>query len=368
LLITQIIGDKFANNSELIVLLGKNSTDEDREDFIQRLRFYLPDFVDMINIRSKLTMGDILSLRPILLFDAPNKHKWLLTLRSKVFDVDGRRNPRDGWAWVEVVNAYSPYKANTKKAEQRLRSRVEQLKAQSLDKCYIFGTGPSLEKAINSDWSDGYRVVCNTIVRDADLWQHISPHFIVAADAIYHFGYTEFARAFREDLAKRLRETDTLFVYPEFFSTIVAREFSEFESRLIAIPTGQHTNINVDLTDIFELPALGNVLNILLLPLGCTLSTNVFLWGFDGRAPADQLFWSNSSKHTYPDLMDSLKKSHPAFFDYHLVQSKPDDYVKRVHGDELDSDMDIAERGGWKFVMMHRTWTPTLQKRHQKNF
>jgi len=107
------------------------------------------------------------------------------------------------------------------------------------------------------------------------------------------------------------------------------------------------------------------VLNLLLLPLGCTLSKNVFLWGFDGRAPNDQLFWANSAKHSYPELMDTLRAAHPSFFEHFVPADKPTQYVRKVHGDQLDECLSQSERDGWSFVMMHKSWTPTLQKRYR---
>ena len=163
--------------------------------------------------------------------------------------------------------------------------RVEDLKRKQLNKSYIFGTGPPLEKARRQDWSDGYRIVCNTIVRDPDIWNYINPHFIVAGDAIYHFGHTSFAKAFRKDLSKRLASTDTLFIYPDLFHQFISREFEHLSDKLVPGPMGNHQKINVDLTKEFFLPGLGNVLGLLLLPLGCTLSKRVCLFGFDGRAP-----------------------------------------------------------------------------------
>ena len=111
------------------------------------------------------------------------------------------------------------------------------------------------------------------------------------------------------------------------------------------------------------MPSLGNVLNILLLPLACTVSTSVRLWGFDGRAPDDKLFWSNSSKHSYPELMPELVEEHPAFFAAFVPKNRESDYVKSVHGDELDKCLVAAERDGYQFVMMHFSWTETLNKR-----
>ncbi|MCX7148607.1 MAG: hypothetical protein NTY05_04215 [Rhodocyclales bacterium] len=359
----QSAGSRILGETGPIALVPSDLSAADRNDFLRRMAFYSPDTASASAFRSSLGMREIFSSRPILLYGTPLPHSWWSGLRTAVFDVDPRRNPHDGWAWCRFSKVGAPPSPDARPARERLRARIASLQAQGLSKCYIFGTGESLAQAIDRDWSDGYRIVCNTIVRDETLWRHINPHFIVAGDAIYHFGFTEFARTFRADLAKRLRETDTFFVYPDLFNEVVAREFGEFANRLIPIPAGKHVDIHVDLTKNFAMPARGNVLNILLLPLACTLSKNVNLWGFDGRAPDDRLFWSNSKQHSYPELMSTLQKAHPAFFEHYLPADKPDAYVKSVHGDQLDTALCVAEEQGWHFMMMHKSWTPTLQKR-----
>lgn len=359
----QSAGSRIFRESGPIALVPPNLSTVDRNDFLHRMTFYSPGTVSGIAFHNSIGMREIFSSRPILLYGTPLPCSWWSGLRAAVFDVDPRRNPHDGWAWCRFSKVGARPPPSARSAREKLRAQIARLQALGLSKSYVFGTGASLAQAIDRDWSDGYRIVCNTIVRDEKLWRHIDPHFIVAGDAIYHFGLTEFARTFRADLAKRLRETDTFFVYPDLFDEVVAREFGEFENRLIPIPAGKHFDIHVDLTKLFALPALGNVLNILLLPLACTLSKNVRLWGFDGRAPGDKLFWSNSIQHSYPELMSSLQKAHPAFFAHYLPTDKPDAYVKSVHGDQLDGALCIAEGQGWQFTMMHRSWTPTLQKR-----
>ena len=186
---------------------------------------------------------------------------------------------------------------------------------------------------------------------------------MVAADAIYHFGHTAFAKAFRKDLSARLESTQTFFVYPAIFDEIVQREFRDFEDRLIPIPTGGHQQVEVDLCQCFHLPNLGNVLALMLLPLGCTLSKTVCLWGFDGRAPQDSLFWANSSKHGYAELIPSLQQAHPCFFKTHVPSSDPGRYVKMFHGEVLEKRLTAAETAGFHFHVLHPSWTPTLQKR-----
>jgi len=247
---------------------------------------------------------------------------------------------------------------------KRFVDHISNIGKRGCNRVYVFGTGPSLEKAIERDWSDGYRIVCNTIVRDKKMWHHIDPDFIVAGDALYHFSDSDFAFNFRRDLKKRLTESPrVLFVYPYMFHNFIVREFVGFEDQLVPIPIGDQKEIDVDLSKDFKLPNLGNILNLLLLPLACTLSKNVFLWGFDGRAPTDKYFWSNSGKHTYGEDLEKMVKEHPAFFEKNVPKDDPNKYVLSVHGDLLDKLLTRAESVGFRFVMMHKSWTETLNKR-----
>lgn len=285
-----------------------------------------------------------------------------------VADLDYDTNMRDGWALMDLGDALTrgPRHRSVATARQTFINHVHRLNVDGARPVYLFGTGPSLQLADQRSFADGTTVVCNTIVRDPELWHHLAPAFLTAGDAIYHFGHTPHARAFRADALRRLQESNghTLFVYPAQFDVIVRSEFRDVQSLLVPIPFGEHTDITVDLTKHFCLPQLENVLATLLLPLGCTLSNNVGLWGFDGRAPSDSGFWANSDRHAYPELTQSIRDSHPAFFAEKTPKGHEAQYVNKVHGDLLDERLTEAERRGFQFRMLHASWTPTLQKRY----
>ncbi|MCV7136621.1 hypothetical protein H7J06_27005 [Mycobacterium hodleri] len=286
-------------------------------------------------------------------------------------DLDYESNPVDGWDLLELGSALNRRGARRKSsaiARLTFGEHIQRLKECGPRPVYLFGTGPSLQLASERQFADGITVVCNTIVRDPELWHHLNPAFFTAGDAIYHFGHNPHAQAFRADALRRLKESAgrTLFVYPAQFDVVVRSQFREVETLLVPIPYGEHEDISVDLTKRFNLPHIGNVLNCLLLPLGCTLGTDIRLWGFDGRAPSDAGFWSNSDRHTYPELMQSIRDSHPAFFAKSIPVGNEVQYVKQVHGDLLEDRLAEAERRGFQFRMLHRSWTPTLQKRYNE--
>jgi len=348
-----------------VILHKGNRSQSELQELMPRFRKFYPD-VDQPPTRERLTLREVVSGVSVLSLDSTAISPFIKKVnRSVIFYINPNEDPEEAWNWFRFLRQYYGLPDLTRREEsyKKLQQRVSEIKQLGFDRAYLLGTGKSLEKAIEADFSDGYRIVCNTIVKDPNLWHHVKPHFIVAADAIYHFGPDDYAKAFRRDLRDRLLESDTFFVYPELFDVLVMREFSEMSDRLIPIPMGEHTEICCNLFARFELPSLGNVLNHMLLPLGCTLSKNIYFWGFDGRAPGDQLFWANSNKHSYGEYMDALVAANPAFINHNVPKSDPGKYARTVHGDHLEDCLSRAEQRGGRFVMMHFSWTQTLNKR-----
>lgn len=369
----------YSSLRDVVLVVAKDPSSEKTKRVIERLHFYskgLPR-TPPLHIVNGAGFAALMLSRNVIQVDQSEVPRFYRQLdrslppgRRRIFDLDFEHNRYDGWDLCGLAQSLAglPRADRELEARQRLDTAVRATLARKKDRVYVFGTGPSLEAARERNFSDGHVIVCNTIVRDAALWHHLNPDFIVAGDAIYHFGHTSHARAFRADLKKRLAESQgrTWFVYPDLFDAIVDREFGEVKNTLIPIPFGKHSDIGVSLSQRFELPVgLGNVLNVLLLPLACTLSRSVWLWGFDGRAPSDKLFWSNSNRHAYLEHVDELKGEHPAFFEQLVPKGQESSYVKKVHGEALEERLARAEAEGFEFVMMHFTWTETLDKRRR---
>lgn len=378
---TKLAGWKFLNNlvdrgrtlipraSVVLIVTGK-APEAKVAEVEARLRFLFSHLGQIPRIRKAARMSPLAILRDtgVVVVDAAAIPAFIARHVEWVANLDYDTNPLDGWALADLGAVLSGEVLERSVAAGRevFVERVREIKSDGAKPVYLFGTGPSLGLAGQRSFSNGTTIVCNTIVRDAELWHALNPAFLTAGDAIYHFGHSEHARAFRTDALRRLLESDgrTLFVYPMAFDVIVRPEFRDVEELLVPIPSGEHTDITVDLVRRYELPRVGNVLNSLLLPLGCTLSNDIRLWGFDGRSPTDTGFWANSSRHAYPELMQSIRDSHPAFFSELVPQGNENRYVNDVHGDWLDDRLTEAEDRGFSFQMLHKSWTPTLQKRH----
>lgn len=365
----RFIARRFAliiRNPNIYIILG----DEDLEflsNIIERIEFFAPDVLAKnIRIKKRFGMDCLLGLPPVLSFYG--KLSFADSLYGKLlnrFYVDHRQEIA-AWDWVRLSSYYYPEQYSSYQAYANFSNAISEILSLGYNKSYIFGTGPSLSSAQNREWNDGARIVCNTIVRDSILFGHIQPHFIVAGDALYHFSETPFARQFRKDLAARMEEHDCNFLYPSIFESVVQRELGHFGRRLIGVPIGGPQSAEVNLLVDFRLPALGNVLGLLLLPLASTISKQIKLFGFDGRSPYDNtsLFWANSRSHSYPELMPSLRKSYPFFFKYYVPGNDSKSYIENVHGDLLDSQLANAEANGFSFELLHPSWTQTLNRRY----
>ncbi|QMW04583.1 hypothetical protein [Spirosoma foliorum] len=345
------------------ILTGINDTNLDiiSQEVKRRLNYFNIN----INIEDieKINIKDMLNFELIGLVNNKSIYNNLSKIKKNdVFKLNYNNYYLDGWEYHKLLSRMN--QDIVKEGIIHGKQKIKELKQKNkIDQAYIFGTGPSLEKAIDKEWKTGIKIVSNTIVKDLELWEHINPQFIVASDAIYHFGISKFSEAFREDLKKCLKNSQAYFVYPAIFHIFCLSMFSEFKDRLIPIPHGKVNTIHHDLSKLYELPDLGNVLPQILLPLACTFSVNIGFWGFDGRAPDDKMFWKNSSKHFYNEHVEELKVLHPAFFEELLPKKSPETYVKRVHGDVLERLLTMAEKDGYKFNMLHASFTETLNKR-----
>ena len=281
-------------------------------------------------------------------------------LREKCLDIDRHAGQWDGWDWATLPARIRPRAAvehQVATAQQRFTSFIDSLPTHR--RAYVFGTGPSLELAHGRDFSDGYRVVCNTIVRNERLVEHIRPHFIVAGDAIYHFGNTRHAAAFRADLHRVLSRYDMRFMIPDTFYPLFARDYPDIIDKVIPIDTSGQ-GIFIDLKKRLAWSSLENVLNGFLLPLGSSLADEICLLGFDGRAPDAEQFWTNSSANSYPELKPTIEAAHPGFF----AHMNYEDYAA-AQSDGAERIMEAGERLGKRYVPLHATHIPALRRRLQ---
>jgi hypothetical protein len=239
-----------------------------------------------------------------------------------VIDADAKGT----WEFARYATILYDHLSRAEKQLMRRRSRDVLAGAAAelapFRKAYVFGTGPSLARATDFSYDDGVRIVCNSIVRNPDLLDHIKPHFIAASDFVFHFGPSSYAHQFRNDLIAAMVRTGAYLLIPEQLAPLMLAHYPHIADRTIALPLTNRFDFrefsrpaNVQLMERFKVRTLDSVLNLLMLPVASTLADDIFILGCDGRAPTDAAFWSHHQSSQYGGLMGTVNQTHPGFFE-----------------------------------------------------
>ena len=226
------------------------------------------------------------------------------------------------------------------------------------EKAYVFGTGPSASRYAEFDFSDGVSIVCNTIIRDEALMDHVRPRLLVFADHIFHFGLSAYAASFRKMACEAAEKYDLTILIPLKYYAHLCRLCPELEPRVIGVPFDRSIEPNLDLRQHFQLWPIDNILTLFLVPLGFTFAREINIIGCDGRVPADEgSFWKHNAKTQIGELYETVRSTHPGFFNVNY-----EDYYDR-HCQNLERWLQAAEAEGVLCQSLVESHIPALRRR-----
>lgn len=322
----------------------------------QRLEFISPDDAEAID--RALDRTDFILLWRLQEDCSERWRQRLTRVRGKqLFRVDKHRVRLEGSFYVE---AGFRNEEDSEQLDERNRNAFAALSERlgSFERAYVFGTGPSADLYSRLDFADGLTIVCNTIVKDRDLMDHVRPEILCFADPIFHFGCSRYAARFRDEVRIATDRHDFTICIPRKYFSLFIDLLPELESRTIGIPVRKDRSINLDLSETFELRSVDNVLTFLLLPIASTLAREIHVIGCDGRPlEEDQYFWNHNPKTQFGDLMDNIQSVHPGFFDLDY-----NDYYLR-HCRNTERWMRAGERNGRRYFSMVDSLVPALRRR-----
>jgi hypothetical protein len=225
-------------------------------------------------------------------------------------------------------------------------------------KAFVFGTGPSINKAKGFSYNDGIRIICNSVVKNEELLKRIQPHFLVFTDSVFHFGVSKYSGDFAKDLLKAVKKYNTICITNQVGYAMMRLHFPELIPFLIAVPAKRFGPPNLLTPEKFLTRDYTNVLTRFMFPLAAGLSKNVVLLGFDGRNPQETYFWKHNPTTQYSENLDSTKLSHPAFF----RDISYDNYYEK-HCKALNTMIIRFEKYGVKAYTWTESYIPSLQSR-----
>ena len=280
-----------------------------------------------------------------------------VVMRKKRYLVDHKRERYAGSHYLRLSAEICSNDATVKECAEKFR----RIPAADFKRTgYIYGTGPSLQAALEMDLSDGTSIVCNTIVKNKDLMRKLKPPVIAVADPVFHAGCSSYAGEFRRHLLEAMME------FPDCYLITPMRDYhvymsnldSSLRPRIIGVPfiSGEVPNLN--LYKNFYVTATTNILTLFLIPLAATFFQKTFILGCDGR-PLDQddYFWKHDSSSQLTEYMNDIQVAHPAFFNINY-----NDYYLQ-HCQVLARWLDAAEKQRKPFLSLTPSHIPALSCR-----
>ncbi len=230
------------------------------------------------------------------------------------------------------------------------------IKNKDKKEAYIFGTGPSIENAYGFDFSNGFNIVCNSIVKNKGLLRKINPDLLVFADPVFHFSPCEYAQKFREDVLETVSEFDCYCLTLNFTVPLMLAHYPELRDRIIGIPINSRMNFP-DLEN-FYVKSSSNILTLFMIPVASSICNDINILGCDGRQKGETYFWKHNNDTQYNDLMKTVFDMHPSFFRDRVYE----DYYKE-HCEYLQLLIEYGESLGKKYRCLTPTYIPALKER-----
>lgn len=244
-------------------------------------------------------------------------------------------------------------------AEKLGKSNFERMVAEGkkYSKAYVFGTGPSIMKAEEFDFSDGFRIVANTVISDEKIAKHIKPHAIVFGDFVYHIGPSKYAAAFMEQLSAALEAGMYGIVRMDIMPFMVTH-FPKFKKQLVGIPLHYFARPNIPNAENYFVKLSNNSLVSYMLPISSAMVDQIFILGCDGRDPKDTLIWKHAKTTHFDDKLTALRETHPSVF-------RDMDFKEFYEGNVRDTDefIQYGESLGKKYYSLAPSHFPALKKR-----
>ncbi len=276
---------------------------------------------------------------------------------KRIFQVDPVAVRYEGSYYIDVgLHLLEDRDALIRDNQEKFRQLVNRLGR--FDRAYLMATGPSVSRYKHYDYADAISIVCNSVILDEELMNHVKPEILAFADPIFHFGPSQYAAEFRQKLRESARRHDFTICIPFKHYPIFVAAVPELKDRTIAIPFVKDIPFNFDLSDQFRVRTTPNILTLLMTPIATTFANEVGYMGCDGRPLSeDKYFWSHNPKTQFNDKMANIREVHPGFFsiDYN------DYYLE--HCETLESMFREGEKLGKHFLSLGFSHIPAFQSR-----
>jgi hypothetical protein len=224
-----------------------------------------------------------------------------------------------------------------------------------------FGNGPSLSTTVHDriDLGDSLRAVCNSTICDEKSLSYLEPELLFCGDPVQHCGVSRYAGDFRRGMAKALenpkRVLFTQLGYVPYFQSVTPREC---HNRIIGIGNDRRPKFNLNLETEYLSAATANIFTMLVLPVVCTLSKNIDIYGCDGMAFKEASNpWQHANETDYSKNMSVTHRVHKDFWN----RNYEEEYWSYCR--DLSDILSTAEQAKYKIRVRTPSFVPALASR-----
>ena len=198
--------------------------------------------------------------------------------------------------------------------EELSRRRLRNYHVDMSGPAAVFGTGPGLDLFSPDEISNfGTRVGCNSMVVSEDVLRRTKPNVICFGDPVFHFGHSEQAAEFRDALQTYVERENPWVFLPFEFGGWVDDLILE-NDRVIPLGKTRRGRFNIPNDHSPIRRVTGNVLTELMLPVAAAVSSDLHIFGCDGRPPSSDRFWDYGKGVHDEDRYSTAVDAHPSFF------------------------------------------------------
>lgn len=374
-------------------------TDEELQRELARVAWYINPIINKVDkivmlVSSKYTDIDILKLKipeyvdvsiqdliPLFLdriifvneFQDIQQMKYDLVVEWK--HLDNRKRKKQLYPYyIDAAVMQNQFEANQimkisnvllckklqKESYTKLINLLKKLKNHEYKSICVFGSGPSLQDFDTNtiNYEESCSIICNSVVKNLDLLKKINPKIIVATDSVFHAGYSKYAQEFRQAVINAMDLIEDLFFLVPLrdYNLYIKNLPKRFNSRIIGIKGKKTQKYNLDLLKKQYLKSTSNVLTFFLLPIAASLSKQVKIVGFDGKAPEDQnIFWQYDKKSQFLETINYTKEAHPAFYKVDYKQ------YYQTHCEEVREIVDMMQKKKIYIDVIGTSYVPALK-------
>lgn len=351
-----------------IVIYPFMTTTEDREDIEARLNWFLPnnrklriftpqdrpddeewqcemDACDLIIVWSQESLNDVL-LQPYRLKIGCGDPNYLERPELLFY---GRLYYRT----LEFEERASLLKQSIMNFE-RLQAQVDKNQP-----AYVFGSGPSLQGALDRQLEPGVKIICNAIVQSEKALERLNPDVLVAVDAFF-FSHMGFGQRYREAIKQFLSHSSRYCIVPEMYAALLLAHYPELRHQVIGIPITS-TIYHFPVLDSFWAKSLSNVVTTLAIPIASSLANTILIAGCDGSSNSKKK-WDYSKEARWDETLNAAHKAHTS---YKLMIKSRESYNEQ-HNRNMEELIALGEKCGRTYYSLTSSFIPALAKRFKR--